>query len=111
MARPDDKPKWADLDIVDPISNTPNKREPSVEKQDFGQGFGQVVTRQDINYLLNLSYLWIDFFDNQTTTGSTYMTTDATFTASDCDDLFGGSWSVLGDENIGGTQVYYFERS
>lgn len=69
MDKPDELPRWATENIIDPVNNDPNVVEPPENKKDVGWLFDEAGIRNYLNWLgrftyLNLKYL-VDRFDFQ----------------------------------------------
>jgi len=58
-------PRWATVPATDPVSGQPNVSEPSEGKKDSGYDFQERPPRQDFNWLFNLIYLWIQWFQQE----------------------------------------------
>lgn len=54
-------PKWADQDIIDPISNQNNVTTPPVTEQNLGWGFKEFPPRQWFNWLGRYTYRWLAY--------------------------------------------------
>lgn len=58
-------PEWASSNPVDPVSGMNAITEPSEAKKDSGFLRAERPPRQDFNWLFNLLYLWIEWFQQQ----------------------------------------------
>lgn len=64
MAKPTELPKFADLDLVHPISGQPNVEIPDANHQDYGWDFQEKPARQHFNWLHRLTYNWLKWLDD-----------------------------------------------
>lgn len=64
MIKPDSYPRWATILELDPVTNTPNKTQPSLEFQNSGLKREEPLFRDHLNWQLNLISNWVEFFDN-----------------------------------------------
>lgn len=65
VSKPTTLPKWAENDVVDPISQQNNVLEPPTEKQDEGWSRLEFPPRQWFNWLSRWVYRWILWFKQQ----------------------------------------------
>lgn len=65
--KPTEKPEWCTANPTDPISLNPAIIEPSSGKKASGHLRIEKPPRQDHNWLFNLIYKWIDWFDQEVT--------------------------------------------
>lgn len=115
MARPTNYPEWATQDETDDVYGTPNKVQPSTEKQDYGQRGNRNTLRQDINWLFNTIREWVQFFDEQYDIGTvvTRNTTGAP-TPTELGQTLGGTWEYIdgstGDGTLAGQAVKVYRK-
>ncbi len=114
--RPADILEWASVDQLEPISQLPNKQEPTEELKLSGLLDNENLTRQHYNYLLDLISDWVNYFDTFHAVDSVFTTTDASETPATLNTKFGGTWVDIGelltDAGDGAaTQIYFFERT
>ena len=64
--KPSTKPEWATLDPIDGVSGQPAIIEPSASKKNSGFLRLERPPRQDLNWILNLLDLWVDYFEEFT---------------------------------------------
>lgn len=67
MPRPDKYPRWASTNATDPVSLSKNVIEPPEDKKDIGWSRGERPPRNWENWLDRLTYLWIQYLDEQQT--------------------------------------------
>lgn len=81
--RPQDFPRWAELDKTDPESGQQNVIEPTESRKDYGWDYQELPPRQFLNWLGRTSYKWflyiVDILDAATSsaTASTLVERDA----------------------------------
>lgn len=61
--RPINLPVWATNLVTDPITGNQNREIPPEDLLNFGWDISDYVARQDINYMLNLLSVWINYLD------------------------------------------------
>ena len=64
IAKPADKPKFADIDVTDSVSLQPNVVAPSTVLQNTGWTRNQYGARQFFNWLARWTYRWINWFED-----------------------------------------------
>ncbi len=62
--RPDQYPRFAEFNQVDPITKQNNVVEPTDAKKNYGWGYRDKGARQYFNYLHRLTYQWIVYLDS-----------------------------------------------
>jgi len=116
MTRPTEYPYWATILENDPVTGTPNREVPSLEKQNYGQRANKNTRRQDINYLFNRIREHIQFFDEQDVGGNIYIHAAASApTLLELADRFGGVWEYIdgatGADTLAGQNVIVYKRT
>lgn len=61
--KPTFKPEWALNDITLPVAGTDNKIRPTVDLRNNGIDYGQQLTAQEFNWILENIKEWIDYFE------------------------------------------------
>lgn len=62
--KPTFKPEWATNNITLPVAGTDNKIRPTVDLRDNGIDYGQQLTAQEFNWLLENIKEWIDYLED-----------------------------------------------
>ena len=63
--RPTKYPKWATMDVIDPVTGVNNVGEPTDEKKPLGYFPQEPVSRQWLNWLFRTVNQWIEYLDER----------------------------------------------
>lgn len=67
VAKPDEKPRWATVDVDSAVSGINNVISPPESKKNVGWNTFEMPARQFFNWLHRKTYEWINFFDYRIT--------------------------------------------
>lgn len=116
--KPTETTGWATTVVSEPVTIggsevfVTNVVEPTQELKNTGILAREPLSRPYFNWIFNFISRWIDNLDTRTSVvGSVQITTDATRTATDYDNEFGGTWTQRTNDTLGGQTVYIFERT
>lgn len=74
VTKPDEKPRWATVNVISPQSGLNNVISPPESKKNVGWQTFEMPARQFVNWFQRKTYEWIDFFDYRIT--DRFTTTD-----------------------------------
>ena len=110
MSRPTEQISWATDVLLDPVTGNINRAAPSVQSTFSGLLRDESLDRQLYNYHIWLLSQYVNYFDAFDQVSNVIQTTDAAVTTTTLNTDLGGTWSSLGTQTVGTTDIYWFER-
>jgi hypothetical protein len=103
---------WAEQETLDIDSGTSNKAVPIQQYRDSGILEGQPLPRQFFNWMMAKIDDWLSYFGDRTPVGAIKYTVNGSWSESDYETRFGGTWVYNGTYNTtAGTTLHVFERT
>lgn len=115
-ARPDQVLEWATntVDEVVEINGqqvfVTNKTEPPQAFKNTGILARQKVGRARINWVLNLICQWIAHLDGRYDVGDIHIS-NINHNLTELSERLGGTWVLTGTQSVGGTTLYYYNKT